>query len=1001
MTKQMKRLLSAFLCLVLIVCTIPVLENPSRAATGYDRGYQGKMAGDGTIYAHGLDVSAWQGSGLNFQNFANAGYTYVILRIGTSYGKDNCFEEYYNSAKAAGLNVGCYYYSYASNVATAQAEAYDVLSWMNGKLFEYPIYFDYEDPSQSGHSGNLSAQICYGFMDVLKHNGYLTGLYSMASWLEQDWVTSSGIRDTYEGWTAHVLTETEANSGITSDVYYYYHSRYSTRYGMFQYSWTTWVNGCGPFDANVAYKDYPTIVQAYGFNGYHGFNLLDGYEPVDLGKDFYAYVKQTATGRYWTHKNGNLYVREGLDDNGAQMFRFVRQASGAYSVGLIDNSLWMDVTNSDYSNGTNIRMYTGNGSDAQKFYIYYIGGRFVFRTMYNSRVVDVDASSSNIQLWGGSAGDNGTVADARGFDIYKLNMDGTNVNTCIGWDFTCYIRHKETGTLLTAVGDNALFKYPTYSEDQKWRIIRNEYGGNVIQSVVNGKVLDVEGASLDNLANINLYAPNGTKAQSFFVIPQGYSSYWYIKPSYTNTVMSIDGATGEVYSYGFGTTDSVRVQQQFEIISEDHLGSAEGPVSPVYMGESFVAQLHAHGENTVMTDQGDKVAMVENTQAENQFWTFTYDADTNAYQITGSSGKVFDCASGGYKNNTKIVLSESNDTLSQRFRFYDGEYGYTISPAHAQRLLDVATDSTTLQLYRSTVDSTRLFDLTVVSYNGLMPLDLGESFTSTIENMASGLYVAESSQDPLKGSSTPTEWKFTRKSNGAYTVTSASTGKALEVSGGRVSTGTGLKTYTANGTRAQDYFIYCTENGYVLMSSKSVNVLDMGESSKELHIYGWSDSEVAVAAQSFALDGAPRVQELVLKEETKLAKDDDGFLKNLSVGMTAADVIGQFENQGLQVLDHKGQQVQADAPCGTGYTVQLIIGGKITDSVEIVIAGDVDGNTQVDVTDYMRIRSTLLGSFRLDGVYRLAGDVDGSGVIDTTDYMRVRGYFLGTYNLYS
>jgi GH25 family lysozyme M1 (1,4-beta-N-acetylmuramidase) len=93
------------------------VEKQANAETGYDRGYDGGMAGDGNIYAHGLDVSSWQESGLDFQNFANAGYDYVILRCGTSYGKDKCFEEYYASARAAGLDIGCYYYSYAKSVS--------------------------------------------------------------------------------------------------------------------------------------------------------------------------------------------------------------------------------------------------------------------------------------------------------------------------------------------------------------------------------------------------------------------------------------------------------------------------------------------------------------------------------------------------------------------------------------------------------------------------------------------------------------------------------------------------------------------------------------------------------------------------------------------------------------------------------------------------------------------------------------------------------------------
>ena len=262
-----KRLICVLLCTVTLLGLVPTLEKPADAATGYDRGYNQGMPGSGKIVAHGLDVSAWQDTGLNFQNFANAGYKYVILRCGTSVGKDSCFEEYYRSAKAAGLDVGCYFYSYATSTAQAQQEARNVLSWIKGKKFEYPVYFDFEDPTQIDLDYTLSGQICRGFMDILKDNGYLVGLYSMSWMLNRSWIDTSGIRGLYEGWVAHVYSDA-ANTGITSNEYNIYKDRYQSVYGMHQYSFTTYVNGAGPYDANVCYKDYPAIVKKYGFNGY-------------------------------------------------------------------------------------------------------------------------------------------------------------------------------------------------------------------------------------------------------------------------------------------------------------------------------------------------------------------------------------------------------------------------------------------------------------------------------------------------------------------------------------------------------------------------------------------------------------------------------------------------------------------------------------------------------------------------------------------------------------
>ncbi len=235
--------------------------------TGYERGYDGGMAGTGTILTKGLDLSSWQEDNVNFSAIKAAGYTYVILRCGTTNGKDTYFETYYSQAKAAGLNVGAYYYVYATSESASYSDASNCLSWISGKTFEYPIYFDYEDSSQSGLSESTAIAISNAFMGTLEDAGYLVGMYSMASWIEQDWITNAGFRDYYEGWVAHYAGDGTYDAGYSK-----YGTYYSTKYGMYQFTdkhyFTYGGVTYGPYDGDICYKDYPTIVKTYGFNGY-------------------------------------------------------------------------------------------------------------------------------------------------------------------------------------------------------------------------------------------------------------------------------------------------------------------------------------------------------------------------------------------------------------------------------------------------------------------------------------------------------------------------------------------------------------------------------------------------------------------------------------------------------------------------------------------------------------------------------------------------------------
>ena len=251
----MKRIIRLFALTLALALSLGMMSS-QLLTSGSAVSYAGGFPGSGEIVAHGLDVSAWQESGLDFQNIANAGYDFVILRCGTSVRKDVCFEEYYRNAKAAGLDVGCYFYSYATTAAQARQEAYDVLEYIKGKTFEYPIYFDYEDASQDSLSATTSKNICLTFCDAMANAGYLTGVYTGYS--RSTNLPMSQICATYEAWIARYYDNTYTSLS----------PEYSSKYGMYQYTSKKYVSGKGPYDANVSYKDYPTIVKTYGFNGY-------------------------------------------------------------------------------------------------------------------------------------------------------------------------------------------------------------------------------------------------------------------------------------------------------------------------------------------------------------------------------------------------------------------------------------------------------------------------------------------------------------------------------------------------------------------------------------------------------------------------------------------------------------------------------------------------------------------------------------------------------------
>lgn len=199
----------------------------------------------------GIDVSVWQDN-INFNQVKASGIEFVIIRAGYGTGhKDKWFEENYRKAKAAGLGVGAYWYSYAGSIADAVAEARSCKRVLSGKQFDYPIYFDLEEKSQLNRGMNFCSSLISSFCDEMERDHYYAGFYTSISYALN--CVSPEVRNRYAFWVAQW-----ANS-----------CTYHGSYGLWQYSSSGSVSGInGRVDMDYAIVDYPSIIKNGGFNGY-------------------------------------------------------------------------------------------------------------------------------------------------------------------------------------------------------------------------------------------------------------------------------------------------------------------------------------------------------------------------------------------------------------------------------------------------------------------------------------------------------------------------------------------------------------------------------------------------------------------------------------------------------------------------------------------------------------------------------------------------------------
>lgn len=140
----------------------------------------------------GVDISQWQGklTQADWQDIKKSGVTFAILRLGWGHAgngaKDTQFDNNYAKAKAAGLSVGAYLYSYADDVNEAKTEADYAKSLLAGKSLDLPLAFDYEEDSIiDAHDGNHHAAVIAAFCDRVKGFGYQPMLYANLSTLNK------------------------------------------------------------------------------------------------------------------------------------------------------------------------------------------------------------------------------------------------------------------------------------------------------------------------------------------------------------------------------------------------------------------------------------------------------------------------------------------------------------------------------------------------------------------------------------------------------------------------------------------------------------------------------------------------------------------------------------------------------------------------------------------------------------------------------------------------
>lgn len=203
-------------------------------------------------YRRGIDVSHHQGV-LDWAKLKADGVEFAMLRAG--YGQSTTDTQFHRNAQECtrlGIAFGVYWFSYAGTVEQAKREAAKCIEVIAPYKLSYPVAWDFEYDSVDyleskgiAPTKKLVSDMGRAFLDAVEDAGYYPMLYTNRDYLLRYF--DGDIASRYDTW----LAQWRKNANIANP---------PMQVGIWQHSNEGVVAGLGPFDMDVAYKDYPALI---------------------------------------------------------------------------------------------------------------------------------------------------------------------------------------------------------------------------------------------------------------------------------------------------------------------------------------------------------------------------------------------------------------------------------------------------------------------------------------------------------------------------------------------------------------------------------------------------------------------------------------------------------------------------------------------------------------------------------------------------------------------
>lgn len=235
---------------------------------------------------------------------------------------------------------------------------------------------------------------------------------------------------------------------------------------------------------------------------------------IRCGDNFIANIIKADTWSSMVNNNSNAEIGKG-EGNANEYYEFTRQSDGTYIIKSLEDGKYLDVSDGGNKNGQNVGFRDYTGENNQRWYIKNgSSAKILIPKNATESCLDISNNGSavgtNAQIWA-QAG----VA-AQEFSIYTQSKIPNFIN--FGDDF--YANIIKASTWSTLVNKNPNLEVGGEGEAEGsdiWHFRRMKDGTYTIQSLFDGKYLDVEEFSDQKGANVYCYDYTGDSNQRWYL----------------------------------------------------------------------------------------------------------------------------------------------------------------------------------------------------------------------------------------------------------------------------------------------------------------------------------------------------------------------------------------------------------------------------------------------------------------------------------------------------